>query len=64
MKLTPDELNLVNTVRAVDTAKVVVIVHGRKVRKIHVEINAALAMKVREPTDVPRGTFGQVRTRE
>jgi hypothetical protein len=64
MKLSQEELNLVNTVRGLDTAKVTLVIHGRKLRKVHVEINAALAAKVLEPAIVPRGTPGEVRTRE
>ena len=64
MKLTQEELDLLKTVRGLDTAKVTVVIHARQVRKVSVEINAALAAKVREPANVPRGTLGQVRTRE
>lgn len=64
MKITDDELELLTTVRALDTAKVTVVIHGRKIRKISAEINAELSQKVREPDNVPRGTPSELRTRE
>ena len=60
MKLTQEELDLLNTVRGLDTAKVTVVIHARQVRKVSVEINAALAAKVREPANVAEAPSARV----
>jgi hypothetical protein len=64
MKLSDDEVELIQTLRSLEKAKVTVIIHQRKIRGVHAEFDLAGIKGMIDRGLVPRGTEGEIRTEE